>query len=93
MTGKLIKLDVNKVVQITYGPSFNSAPKKQINEKTKWSTDDTYISIFGAAQQEALKFFKDSEKFNILFESKKAYNLNMGAYLGPRNTVVVYELK
>lgn len=92
-SGKFIKLVVNQVVQTTYGTHWNSASKKRINPNTTWNENDTYISIFGNAQQDELTFLKKSKKFNILFESKKAYNRNMGAYLGPRNTVVVYELK
>lgn len=93
MPGKFIKLTVGRAIQEVYGRTFRDKITYRKNPNTDWNKDDTYISIFGANQQNQLKALKEHKEFNILFESKKAYNLNMGAYLGPRNTVVVYELK
>lgn len=96
-SGKIVKVVVaGELFKTTYKPqrpgSFYTIPVTTMHKEIL-NKDDTYISIFGNAQDEYLEKVLKDKDINILFKSHRAYNRNMGYYRGPRNTVVVYELK
>jgi hypothetical protein len=96
VAGKIIKLLVTSLFKTEYKQVRSGSWHTKAVEtfhKDLLEAENTYISIFGAGQQEQLEKLQCNEEINILFKSSKAYNRNMGYYLGPRNTVVVYELK
>jgi hypothetical protein len=55
------------------------------------TNEDTGVVIFGPNQDNQLKVFEESKKYNILYKSPKAYNKSHPE-TGPRNTLIIFEL-
>lgn len=90
MSGKVISLGVNSIVNYVYDRGWRFPPKLDVYRLPK---DNTYITIFGPAQQGEMKKFKEAKHIDILFESMKAVNKNNGHGEHPRNTLFIYEMK
>lgn len=88
--GQIVQINVGSVHLAEYGSNFFIPSRHYLNPRL--NKDDTYIAIYSPGQQEAFKRLKNDKAVKIIYESKKAYNLNMGEHLGPRNTVVMFEL-
>jgi len=86
MSGKIKTIPVWSVY--THGINGTSCA----NLPQKLNKTDTYISIFGASQNQILDAFQKVKEINILHMSKKSVNGREGHGTDPRNTVVVYEL-
>ncbi len=84
--GKLVTVGVNDLIPSEYWYSFSWKPR-HIYDK-----NNTYISIFGPAQEEQFNVFKKDPYYKIIYEAPKAVNRREGHGENPRNTLVVWEV-
>ena len=62
-----------------------------INTKKLQNTKDTYLIIFGPAQEEQMEWFLKQPQWTIVYRGIKARNKNYSEYGEGRNTLFIFE--
>lgn len=69
---------------------FKLTPES-INRKELQNTKDTYLIIFGPAQNDHMEWFLKQPQWTIVYRGIKARNKNYPEFGGGRNTLFIFE--